>query len=89
MSEDAARWYRGRLVMGPFRPFEPSEVERLERAVGLGPDDGDEYGWGTLLGEYCRSRDGRLADEAWLDGLLPIARNGGSDVLFLDVNPAT
>ncbi|MFF9914908.1 hypothetical protein [Streptomyces sp. NPDC013457] len=45
--------------------------------------------WGTLLGEYCRSRDGWLAHEVSLAGLLPIARNGGSDTLFLDLNPAT
>jgi hypothetical protein len=30
-----------------------------------------------------------LADEVSLAGLLPISRNGGSDTLFLDLNPAT
>ncbi|MEV8534001.1 hypothetical protein [Streptomyces sp. NPDC051211] len=42
-----------------------------------------------MLGEYRRSRDGWLAAEVPLAGLLPIARNGGSDTLFLDLNPAT
>ncbi|AWW41850.1 MULTISPECIES: SMI1/KNR4 family protein [Streptomyces] len=130
MSEQLSRWYRGRLVVGPFKPFEVDEVERLEWAIGLplpssyrsfleaaggkrltysvrlpacepepfqsfddlyqlGRDDDGDYGWGTLLGEYRRSRDGWLAQEVSLAGLLPIARNGGSDTLFLDLNPAT
>ncbi|MFE2095287.1 SMI1/KNR4 family protein [Streptomyces sp. NPDC059460] len=130
MSEELSRWYRGRLVVGPFRPFRAGELEDLEREMGLpvpssyrsfleesgggslpysvhvpesepellqsfddlyqpGRDDKGEYGWGTLLGEYRRSRDGWLAKEISLVGLLPIARNGGSDTLFLDLNPAT
>ncbi|MFD5890564.1 SMI1/KNR4 family protein [Streptomyces sp. NPDC060334] len=130
MSEEISRWYRGRLVVGPFRPFEAEELGRLEQEIGLPlsasyrsfleaaggesltysvrlPDcepellqsfddlyqlgrDGDgEYGWGTLLGEYRRSREGWLAGEVSLTGLLPIARNGGNDTLFLDLNPAT
>ncbi|MFE6855169.1 SMI1/KNR4 family protein [Streptomyces sp. NPDC057674] len=130
MSEELSRWYRGRLVTGPFRPFEAGEVEALEQEIGLplpsayrsfleaaggesltysvrlqacepepfqsfddlhqlGRDDAGEYGWGTLSGEYRRSRGGWLAREVSLAGLLPIARNGGSDTLFLDLNPAT
>lgn len=130
MSEELSRWYRGRLVVGPFRPFDIAELEELEREVELplpssyrsfleaaggesltysvrlpacepepvqsfddlyqlGRDGDGEYGWGTLLGEYRRSRDGWLAGEVSLAGLLPIARNGGSDTLFLDLNPAT
>ncbi|MFE2095277.1 SMI1/KNR4 family protein [Streptomyces sp. NPDC059460] len=129
MPENASRWYRGRLVVGPFRPFETSEVEALEREMGLplptsyrsflegaggvslaysirlpdcepeqlqsfddlyqlGRDSDGEYGWGTLLGEYRRSREGWFAEAVSLTGLLPIARNGGSDTLFLDLNPA-
>ncbi|GHF10838.1 hypothetical protein GCM10014715_78110 [Streptomyces spiralis] len=130
MSEELSRWYRGRLVMGPFRPLEVGEFEDLEREIGLslpssyrsfleaasggslpysvrvpacepepfqgfddlyqlGRDEDGEYGWGTLVGEYRRSRDGGLAKEVPLAGLLPIARNGGSDTLFLDLNQAT
>ncbi|MEV7239574.1 SMI1/KNR4 family protein [Streptomyces sp. NPDC051020] len=130
MSEELSRWYRSRLVMGPFRPFEASDLEDLEREIELplpalyrlfleaagggsfpysvrmpacepepfqsfddlhqlGRDDKGEYGWGTLLGEYRRSRDGWLANEVSLAGLLPIARNGGCDTLFLDLNPTT
>lgn len=122
VSEELSRWYRGRLVVGPFRPFDVCELEELEREIGLplpssyrsfleagggegltysvclpacepervqsfddlyqlGRDGDGEYGWGTLLGEYRRSRDGWLADEVSLAGLLPIARNGGSDTL--------
>ncbi|MEY9850006.1 hypothetical protein [Streptacidiphilus sp. MAP5-3] len=44
---------------------------------------------GISLGEYRRSRVGWLAENVSLTGLLPIARNGGSDTLFLDLNPAT
>ncbi|MFJ6564255.1 SMI1/KNR4 family protein [Streptomyces sp. NPDC091412] len=125
-----SRWYRGRLVVGPFRPLDAGELEGLEREIGLplpssyrsfletaggeslrysvslsacepepfqsfddlyqlGRDDDGEYGWGTLLGEYRCSRDGWLADGLSLATLLPIARNGGSDTLFLDLNPAT
>ncbi|MFD4370749.1 SMI1/KNR4 family protein [Streptomyces sp. NPDC058486] len=128
--EELSRWYRGRLVVGPFRPFEARELEDLEREIGLplpppyrsflaeaggsgfpysvrvpacepepfqsfddlyqlGRDDEGAYGWGTLLGEYRRSRDGWLAGEVSPAGLLPIARNGGSDTLFLDLSPAT
>ncbi|MGW2018020.1 SMI1/KNR4 family protein [Streptomyces sp. NPDC001927] len=130
MSEELSRWYRGRLVVGPFRPYVGGEVEALEREIGLplpssyrsfleaaggeslpysvrlsacgpepfqsfddlyqlGRDSDGGYGWGTLLGECRRSRDGWLAREVSLVGLLPIARNGGSDTLFLDLNPAT
>ncbi|QIP83279.1 SMI1/KNR4 family protein [Streptomyces sp. Tu 2975] len=130
VSEELSRWYRGRLVGGQFRPFDPGECTALEREVGLplpptyrsfltaaggerpdhsvrlpacapepvqsfdslyqlGRDEAGEYGWGTLLGEYRHSRDGWLAENVPLTGLLPIARNGGSDVLFLDLNPAT
>ncbi|MFE2561601.1 SMI1/KNR4 family protein [Streptomyces sp. NPDC059352] len=130
MSEELSRWYRGRLVVGPFSPFEVGEVEGLEREIGLplppsyrsfleaaggqsltysvrlpdcdpqqfqsfddlyqlGRDADGEYGWGTLLGEYRRSCDGWLAHDVSPAGLLPIARNGGSDTLFLDLNPTT
>ncbi|MFD4483328.1 SMI1/KNR4 family protein [Streptomyces sp. NPDC058471] len=130
MSEDSSRWYRGRLVVGPFRPFDVSEFDALEREIGLalptsyrsflevaggerleysthlpscepeplqsfdslyqlGRDGGGEYGYGTLLGEFRHASEGWLADEVSLVGLLPIARNGGSDTLFLDLNPAT
>ncbi|MEU8507771.1 SMI1/KNR4 family protein [Streptomyces brevispora] len=130
MSNELSRWYRGRLVGGPFRPFDVAELNALERETGaplpssyrsfleavdgegfnysvrlpacepepvqsfdalyhLGRDSEGEYGWGTLLGEYRRSRAGWLSGEVALAGLLPIARNGGSDTLFLDLNPAT
>ncbi|MFJ6793799.1 SMI1/KNR4 family protein [Streptomyces sp. NPDC091268] len=130
MSEEMSRWYRGRLVVGPFRPFEDEELRHLEQEMGLplpasyrsfleaaggeslpysallpdcepeplqsfgdlyqlGRNRDGEYGRGTLLGEYRRSRQGWPADEVPLTGLLPIARNGGSDTLFLDLNPAT
>ncbi|MGW4651192.1 SMI1/KNR4 family protein [Kitasatospora sp. NPDC004289] len=129
MSEELSRWYKGRLVCGPFRAFEMTELEALEREVGLplpasyrsflqaaggaslmysvrlpacepeplqgfddlhrlGRDEGGEYGYGTLLGEYRRLSGWWLAREVSLSGLLPIARNGGSDTLFLDLNPA-
>jgi hypothetical protein len=128
--EELSRWYQRRLVFGPFRPFEITEVEALEGEIGLplpmpyrrfletaggthleyavnlpdcepeplqcfndlyqlGRNEAGEYGYGTLLGEYRRQSAWWLADEIPLDGLLPIARNGGSDTLFLDLNPAT
>ncbi len=33
--EELSRWYRGRLVGGPFRPFDQDELDALEREVGL------------------------------------------------------
>ncbi|MFI0928584.1 SMI1/KNR4 family protein [Streptomyces sp. NPDC021012] len=68
---------------------EPEPVQGFDELFQLGRDDAGEYGWGTLLGEYRRSRGGRPAENAHLTGLLPIARNGGSDTLFLDLNAAT
>ncbi|MFE7394565.1 SMI1/KNR4 family protein [Streptomyces sp. NPDC057582] len=35
MSEELSRWYRGRLVGGPFRPFDLGECAALEREIGL------------------------------------------------------
>ncbi|MFI6937721.1 SMI1/KNR4 family protein [Streptomyces sp. NPDC050418] len=128
MSEESSRWFRGRMVVGPFAAFERAEFEAVEQAVGLpvpesyrlfleeaggarlpyavhvpgcepspvqgfdelhrlGRNRKDEYGWGTLVGEYQKSREWWLADEVPLAGLLPIARNGGSDTVFLDLNP--
>jgi hypothetical protein len=68
---------------------DPEPVQSFDNLYQLGRDDADEYGWGTLLGEYRRSRDGWLAENVPLTGLLPVARNGGNDILFLDLNPAT
>ena len=130
MSEELSRWYRGRLIVGPFTPFNIEEFETLEQEIGLplppayrsflesaggsgldysvhlancepeplqsfndlyhlGRDSAGEYGFGTLLGEYRHSSASWLAGEISLVGLLPIARNSGSDTLFLDLNPAT
>ncbi|MDN3029517.1 SMI1/KNR4 family protein [Streptomyces sp. S.PB5] len=129
MSEEWSRWYRGRLVVGPFTPFEPGELAVLEQETGaplpasyrsfleaaggaslsytvrlpaceaeplqsfdelhrLGRDGSGEYGHGTLLGEYRRCKEWRLGDDVRPSGLLPIARNGGGDTLFLDLDPA-
>jgi hypothetical protein len=68
---------------------EPEPLQSFDDLFQLGRDDKGEYGWGTLIGEYRRSRGGWLAGELPLAGLLPIARNGGSDTLFLDLNPAS
>lgn len=130
MSEELSRWYRGRLIAGPFTPFNIEELETLEQEIGLplpapyrsflesaggngleysvhlpkcepeplqsfndlyhlGRNGAGEYGYGTLLGEYRHSLASWLASEISLVGLLPIARDGGSDTLFLDLNPAT
>ncbi|MFB8415732.1 hypothetical protein ACFC63_09510 [Streptomyces albidoflavus] len=32
---EAARWYRGRMVTGPFAPFDPAELALLEAETGL------------------------------------------------------
>ncbi|MFC7641020.1 hypothetical protein ACFQX6_08485 [Streptosporangium lutulentum] len=34
VSEELSRWYRGRMVFGPFPPFEAEEAEILEREIG-------------------------------------------------------
>lgn len=130
VSEELSRWYRDRLVGGPFRPFDPARCAALEREIGLalppayrsfleaagggkldylvrvpacepepvqsfddlyqlGSDSAGGNSSGTLLSVYRRSRDGWLAENVSLTGLLPIACNGGGDTLFLDLNPAT
>lgn len=130
MPEELSRWYRGRLILGPFTPFNIEELQTLEREIGLplptayrsfletaggngleysvglpdcepeplqsfndlhrlGCDSTGEYGYDSLLGEYRHGQASWLAGQIDLAGLLPIARNGGSDTLFLDLNPAT
>ncbi|MFB6784591.1 SMI1/KNR4 family protein [Streptomyces sp. NPDC056352] len=54
MSEELSRWYRGRLVVGPFRPFGAGELEDLEREMGLPVPSSyrsflEESGGGSLL----------------------------------------
>ncbi len=68
---------------------DPEPVQSFDNLYQLGRDDADEYGWGTLLGAYRRSRDGWLAESVPLTGLLPVARNGGNDILFLELSRAT
>jgi len=68
---------------------EPEPHQSFSELYRLGHDEKGEYGYGTLLGEYRRQSGGWLDSEVSLDGLLPIARNGGGDTLFLDLNPAT
>ncbi|MEV4557108.1 hypothetical protein AB0K51_08930 [Kitasatospora sp. NPDC049285] len=53
----------------------PEPVQGFDDLYQLGRDDTGEYAWRILLGE--------------LTDLLPIAHNGGSDTLFLDLDPAT
>ncbi|MFG2640098.1 hypothetical protein ACGFYP_03835 [Streptomyces sp. NPDC048370] len=56
-----------------------------------------ERGWHVFTGQADSTATavriareiGWLAESVSLTGLLPIARNGGSDTLFLDLNPAT
>ncbi|MEU3497892.1 SMI1/KNR4 family protein [Kitasatospora cineracea] len=124
MDEELVRWYRGRMVTGPFPAFDGAEAAALERETGrplpepylaflqasggsgldytvhlpecepeplhgfdalhtLGRDAAGRYGPGTLLGEY---RDNTRPE---FRSLLPIARSGGGDTLFLDLAPAT
>ncbi|MGW5688540.1 SMI1/KNR4 family protein [Nonomuraea sp. NPDC003754] len=66
-----------------------SEVLGFAELYQLGRDEDGDYGHGTLLGEYRNTSNWWPAPEIPLHGLLPIARNGGSDTLFLDLNPAT
>ena len=66
-----------------------SEILGFNELYQLGRGGEGDYGYGTLLGEYRNNSSWWLAAEVSLDGLLPIARNGGSDTLFLDLNPAT
>lgn len=65
-----------------------SETLGFNELYRLGRGEDGDYGYGTLLGEYRGGSSGWLAAEVPLDGLLPIARNGGGDTLFLDLSPA-
>lgn len=53
----------------------------------LGRDQHGEYGWGTLLGEYRRLPQSWLAEHLPVASLLPIARTGGGDQVFIDLAP--
>jgi hypothetical protein len=53
----------------------------------LGRDQHGEYGWKTLLGEYRRLPGSWLAQHLPVATLLPIARTGGDDQVFLDLAP--
>jgi hypothetical protein len=53
----------------------------------LGRDQHGEYGWETLLGEYRRLPQSWLAQHLPVATLLPIARTGGDDQVFLDLAP--
>jgi hypothetical protein len=53
----------------------------------LGRDQHGEYGWETLLGEYRRLPGSWLAQHLPVATLLPIARTGGDDQVFLDLAP--
>lgn len=66
-----------------------TELQSFNDLYRLGRNSQGEYGYGSLLGEYRHKSGWWPADEVSLEGLLPIARNGGSDTLFLDLNPAT
>ncbi|GLY84867.1 SMI1/KNR4 family protein [Actinoallomurus iriomotensis] len=74
--------YSVRVPPGP--DGEPISYSDLFR---LGRDRRGEYGWGTLLGEYRRLQQSRLAEHLPVTTLLPIARTGGDDLVFLDLAP--
>ncbi|MFD8533036.1 SMI1/KNR4 family protein [Streptosporangium canum] len=42
-----------------------------------------------MLGEYRHQANGWLAERLPLETMLPVARDGGGDILFLDLAPAT
>ncbi|MFB7948486.1 SMI1/KNR4 family protein [Kitasatospora phosalacinea] len=62
---------------------EPEPLHAFDELYVLGRDATGRYGPGTLLGEYRSSTEPEFRD------LLPIARSGGGDTLFLDLAPAT
>jgi hypothetical protein len=54
-----------------------------------GRDRDGAYGYGTLIGEYRMRRQSWWAEHVCLDNLMPIARDGGDDTLYLDLNLET
>lgn len=68
-------------------PSADGEAISFSDIYRLGRDQSDEYGWGTLLGEYRARSDGWLSEHVDLDQLLPIAGTGGGDTLFLNLRP--
>jgi SMI1 / KNR4 family (SUKH-1) len=55
----------------------------------LGRDQHGGYGYGTLIGEYRKRQQCWWAEKVCLDNLMPIARDGGDDTLYFDLNPET
>jgi SMI1 / KNR4 family (SUKH-1) len=74
--------YSLRVPPGP--QGEPISFSDLHR---LGRDRQGEYGWGTLLGEYRRLPQSWLAGHLPVATLLPVARTGGGDLVFVDLAP--
>ena len=74
--------YSVRVPPGP--QGEPISFSDLYR---LGRDRHGEYGWGTLLGEYRRQSQSWLAGHLPVATLLPVARTGGSDLVYVDLAP--
>lgn len=83
---------------GPFRPFDSGECAALEREIGLplppaycsflASAGGEMLDYSIRL-PACDPEPVQSFDNVPLIGLLPVARNGDNDILFLDLNPAT
>lgn len=68
-------------------PSADGDVISFNDIYRLGRDPSDEYGLGTLLGEYRARGDWWLSDHVDLDELLPIAGTASGDTLFLNLRP--
>jgi hypothetical protein len=65
------------------------EVLCFSQIFHLGRDRSGHYGYGTLIGEYRTRNSLWISEHRSLERMLPIAEDGGSDLLCLDLDPET
>ncbi|RSM91642.1 SMI1/KNR4 family protein [Kibdelosporangium aridum] len=68
-------------------PNDDGEIIGFTELLHIGRNEQGEYGYGTLLGAYQRQQERSLGEHISMKRLLPIARDGGNDTLFLDLDP--
>jgi SMI1 / KNR4 family (SUKH-1) len=65
------------------------ETISFDDVYRIGKDQHGEYGYGTLVGEYRRRSQCWWANEIPVASLLPVARDGGGDTLYIDIADKT
>ncbi|WP_308200095.1 SMI1/KNR4 family protein [Kibdelosporangium philippinense] len=78
----------GTMAYDVLVPPDKGEIIGFTELFHIGRNEQGEYGYGTLIGEYRRRNSLWLSEHVSMERLLPIARDGGNDILFLDLDAA-